>query len=91
MRILPTRPPGSRRIRENGLTTFRDYTRLIQSDPVERAAMIVALTTNHTSFFREAHHYEHFVAHAWPPLDQRLAMNSQDSQSGAKRTSNRPG
>lgn len=61
----------SRRIREKGLASFRDYTRLIQSDPVERAAMIVALTTNHTHFFRENHHFDHLRATTLPWLQAR--------------------
>lgn len=62
------------RVRACRLTCFADYITLIEQDAAERTQAIDALTTNHTSFFREAHHYEHFVAHAWPPLDQRLAM-----------------
>ncbi|MCD2317060.1 protein-glutamate O-methyltransferase CheR [Sphingomonas sp. IC-11] len=61
----------SRRLREHGLTDFRNYVRLVQSDPQERAAMVVALTTNHTHFFREAHHFDHFRATAVPWLQQR--------------------
>jgi chemotaxis protein methyltransferase CheR len=36
----------SRRLRMHGLETFRDYVRLVGQDPAERAAMVVALTTN---------------------------------------------
>ncbi|PTS88113.1 chemotaxis protein CheR [Sphingomonas sp. HMWF008] len=61
----------SRRLRDHGLTTFRDYMRLVESDPVERAAMIVALTTNHTHFFRENHHFEHLRDTTLPWLKER--------------------
>lgn len=61
----------SRRLREHGLATFRDYVRLVQTDPVERAAMVVALTTNHTHFFREAHHFDHFRQNTMPWLQAR--------------------
>ena len=61
------------RVRASGLTTFADYIALIERDSGERTRAIDALTTNHTSFFREAHHFEHFLDHAWPALDQRLA------------------
>lgn len=61
----------SRRLREHGLANFRDYVRLVQSDREERAAMVVALTTNHTHFFREAHHFDHFRATTMPWLQQR--------------------
>ena len=61
------------RVRACGLTDFGAYVTLIERDPVERTRALDALTTNHTSFFREAHHYDHFIEHAWPALDQRLA------------------
>ncbi|MGN6374338.1 MAG: CheR family methyltransferase [Sphingomonas sp.] len=49
----------SRRLREHGLASFRDYVALVERDAEERAAMVTALTTNHTHFFREAHHFDH--------------------------------
>ncbi len=61
------------RVRASGLTTFADYIALIDEDAEERTRAIDALTTNHTSFFRESHHFDHFLEHAWPALDQRLA------------------
>jgi chemotaxis protein methyltransferase CheR len=61
------------RVRKCGLTRFADYIALIDQDRDERTLAIDALTTNHTSFFRETHHYDHFVAQAWPGLEQRLA------------------
>jgi chemotaxis protein methyltransferase CheR len=61
----------SRRLRERGVATFRDYVRLVQSDAAERASMVVALTTNHTHFFRENHHFEHFRATTMPWLRAR--------------------
>lgn len=61
----------SRRLREHGLASFRDYVRLVQTDAIERAAMVVALTTNHTHFFRENHHFDHFRATAMPWLQSR--------------------
>lgn len=61
----------SRRLRLHGLTTFRDYLRLVQSDRAERAEMVVALTTNHTHFFRENHHFDHFRSQLLPQLKER--------------------
>jgi chemotaxis protein methyltransferase CheR len=58
----------SRRLRMHNVATFRDYLRLVRSDPVERAEMVVALTTNHTHFFRENHHFEHFREKVLPAL-----------------------
>jgi chemotaxis protein methyltransferase CheR len=37
--------------------------------------MIVALTTNHTHFFRENHHFEHFRQTAMPVLRDRAAKS----------------
>ena len=58
----------SRRLREHGLTSFRDYIRLVQSNAEERATMVVALTTNHTHFFRENHHFDHLRQTVLPRL-----------------------
>jgi chemotaxis protein methyltransferase CheR len=63
----------SRRLRERRLTSFGDYVALVQKDAEERAAMIVALTTNHTHFFREKHHFDHLAATALPMLRDRAA------------------
>lgn len=60
-----------RRLREHGLGSFHEYVRLVQSDRVERAAMVVALTTNHTHFFREIHHFDHFRDKVAPELQAR--------------------
>lgn len=57
----------ARRLRQHGLASFADYVGLLGRDADERAAMVVALTTNHTHFFRESHHFDHFrdVAMPW--------------------------
>ncbi|QJU58859.1 protein-glutamate O-methyltransferase CheR [Sphingomonas sp. AP4-R1] len=51
----------ARRLRDRRLSRFEDYVRLIATDQDERAIAIDALTTNHTGFFREAHHFDHFA------------------------------
>ena len=61
----------SRRLRDHRLTSFRDYLRLVEQDPAERAALVTALTTNHTHFFREKHHFDHLVADVRPALQTR--------------------
>jgi chemotaxis protein methyltransferase CheR len=66
----------SRRLRENGLATFRDYVALVERDPAERKAMVTALTTNHTHFFREAHHFDHFRSVLMPYLKERSNAQS---------------
>jgi len=61
------------RVRACGLNSFSDYVAHIGRDAGERGRAIDALTTNHTSFFRENHHFEDFVERIWPPLAERLA------------------
>jgi chemotaxis protein methyltransferase CheR len=50
----------ARRLRANGLTSFRDYIAFVQSRKGrdERSELLNALTTNLTHFFREPHHFE---------------------------------
>ena len=51
----------AKRLRAVGLRSFRDYCALVTSSKGvdERQAMIAALTTNVTRFFREIHHFDH--------------------------------
>ena len=62
-----------KRLRQHGMGNYRDYIALVQNDPGERAAMIVALTTNHTHFFRESHHFDHLTNVVLPDLKRRAA------------------
>jgi chemotaxis protein methyltransferase CheR len=62
------------RVRACGLTRFADYVALIADDGEERTRALEALTTNHTSFFRERHHFDHFLAEVWPALNRRLGV-----------------
>jgi len=57
-----------RRLRARSLGSFAEYIRLVRSDVEERAEMVIALTTNHTHFFREQHHLDHLVADGLPAL-----------------------
>ena len=54
-------------VRDSGCATFGSYILRIREDAAERNRAIMALTTNHTFFYREAHHFEHFKnsALAW--------------------------
>jgi chemotaxis protein methyltransferase CheR len=61
----------SRRLRENGLTRFADYVSLVRDNADERQAMVVALTTNHTHFLRENHHFDHLRSMVLPGLQAR--------------------
>ena len=61
-----------KRLRARGLERFADYLALVEKDPEERQQAIDALTTNHTKFFREQHHFEHLAADVWPKLSRKL-------------------
>lgn len=53
-----------RRLRATGLTSFRDYLALLETnDTDEWEAFVNSLTTNLTSFFREAHHFPILAQH----------------------------
>jgi len=47
-----------RRVRALGLASLHDYLNRVERQPEERTEFVNALTTNLTSFFREAHHFE---------------------------------
>lgn len=54
----------ARRLREKGLTRFADYLRQLEAgDTDEWQAFTNALTTNLTSFYREAHHFPILAEH----------------------------
>jgi chemotaxis protein methyltransferase CheR len=63
----------AKRLRVLGLRSFEDYCDLVTSSDggVERQAMIAALTTNVTRFFREPHHFDHLKTAVLPPLLQK--------------------
>lgn len=46
-------------VRAAGVGTFAAYIALIDQDGAERHKAVGALTTNHTAFFRERHHFDH--------------------------------
>jgi len=60
----------AKRVRNLRLESFRAYCDLLRSDPdhPEHAAMLSALTTNVTRFFREPHHFQHMATDLLPPL-----------------------
>jgi chemotaxis protein methyltransferase CheR len=49
----------SKKLRQLNLSSFKEYCRLVESDVSQQSftEMIDALTTNHTSFFREPRHF----------------------------------
>ena len=63
----------AKRLRMLGLRSFREYCSLIEgSDGVdERQAMMAALTTNVTRFYREPHHFDDLRERVMPLLAER--------------------
>jgi len=59
-------------VRNTGCATFSAYVIRIRENAEERAKAICALTTNHTFFYREAHHFDHFRDEVRPQLADRL-------------------
>jgi chemotaxis protein methyltransferase CheR len=59
-------------VRTSGCATFGAYVLRIREDQGERQRAICALTTNHTFFYREAHHFDHFRDTVRPQLLRRL-------------------
>lgn len=59
-------------VRETGSGTFAVFIDRIVKDDVLRARTVAALTTNHTFFYREEHHFEHFGGTLRPSLLNRL-------------------
>lgn len=59
----------SRRLRQLNLTHFSDYCQLIHSgENAELVNFTNSITTNLTSFFREAHHFDYLKDNALPAL-----------------------
>jgi chemotaxis protein methyltransferase CheR len=60
----------SRRLRALGLNTFHEYREYLAESEREIESFINSISTNHTKFFREAHHFDHFRTHVAVPLVQ---------------------
>lgn len=55
-------------VRKSGAATFGDYLDQAVRDPATEVELVAALTTNHTYFHREPHHFEHFSERVRPAL-----------------------
>ena len=63
------------RVRALGLDRFCDYLDALEADDgPEWESFVNALTTNLTSFFREAHHFDALVEHLHAARDERLTI-----------------
>ncbi len=60
----------AKRIRKLGLRDFDEYCGLVETaqGASERGEMLAALTTNHTRFYREPHHFDHLRQKLIPRL-----------------------
>lgn len=56
------------RVRATNCGTFAHYIAMIRMDLDEQARAVAALTTNHTYFYRESHHFDHFEREVRPGL-----------------------
>jgi chemotaxis protein methyltransferase CheR len=63
----------AKRLRSLGLRSFREYCSLVEGAEGmdERQAMMAALTTNVTRYFREPHHFDHLRDQVMPKLAER--------------------
>jgi chemotaxis protein methyltransferase CheR len=59
-------------VRESGCGTFGAFIERIRTAPEEQARAVAALTTNHTFFYRESHHFDHFAGEVRPGLVRAL-------------------
>lgn len=61
-----------RRLRTLGLENFSEYCRVLDGPDgeAERLVLVNAITTNHTSFFREPHHFEYLAETVLPAIVQ---------------------
>jgi chemotaxis protein methyltransferase CheR len=60
-------------VRESGCGTFANYVALIRNDPAQQARAVAALTTNHTFFYRESHHFDFFEQQVRPAILSKLS------------------
>jgi chemotaxis protein methyltransferase CheR len=58
-------------VRRSGLASFGAFLDSLADDPRTMTEVVAALTTNHTYFHREPHHFEHFESIVRPELLRR--------------------
>lgn len=66
----------SRRLRILGLNSFRDYREYLAKNEREIENFINSISTNHTKFFREAHHFDHLRTHVVLPFAQTVGRST---------------
>ena len=68
--------------KESGCGTFGLFLDSLPADPARHGKVIASLTTNHTYFNREPHHYEHFAHDVRPGLLEVLRAGQRRHQHG---------
>lgn len=80
----------ARRLRALGMKSVAEYCEMLKTDQgdAEIGNLVNAITTNLTSFFREAHHFEHLKTHVLEPFvrskNERLRIWSAGCSAGAE-------
>lgn len=64
-------------VRRSGLTSFGAFLDTLADSPQSMTEVVAALTTNHTYFHREPHHFDHFESAVRPDLVRR-ALGGED-------------
>jgi len=60
----------SRRLRTLNLANFSAYREYLAGNEREIEHFVNSISTNHTKFFREAHHFDHFISHVAGPFSR---------------------
>lgn len=63
-------------VRRSGLTNFGAFLDTLANDPTTFTEVVAALTTNHTYFHREPHHFEHFESVVRPGMVARALLGA---------------
>jgi chemotaxis protein methyltransferase CheR len=66
----------SRRLRALRMSSFVEYREFLSSDPREIENFINSISTNHTKFFREEHHFHHFRSNVVLPFTESNGRNT---------------
>lgn len=77
-----------RRLRAINLHTYEEYLDYLKTSADELIAFTNAITTNHTFFFREEHHFEHladYVQTRWQRYDKNQPFRIWSSASSSGR------
>lgn len=65
-----------KRLRHEGLRSFKEYYRRVMESPQERVQMLNAISTNETHFFREPRHFEILARLIFPEWKKQVACGT---------------